>query len=108
MKQPIEWESYLLTITGVVLDQISTRLVLTSPYAYETNRYAVWMMERGLWLPIDVLLVSAIIAVPAILMRKWRFGGRWAVLFLPATFGALRFLSGIWNVCQLWIITMLW
>lgn len=90
--------AYITLVAGVVGDQISTRLALTNPCNYETNGVAVMLMQTGLWLPLDALLVLASIAIPTIILRRWSFNGRWAVLVFPFLLGLCRLAAAIWNI----------
>ena len=87
-----------MAVVGVLGDQLSTRLCLIHPLMYEINPFTVWNMEQGLWLPVDLVLLTAMITICALLMRRWRFDGRWAVLFYPVIFGALRLLAAVHNL----------
>jgi len=90
--------SYLLATAGILGDHLSTRLGLTKPYAYETNPYAIWLMEKGIWLPFDLLLLLAMVWFSFTIMRRWTFRGRWAVLAVPVLVGSARLCSAIWNL----------
>ena len=65
----IEAFSYLMLIIGSMGDHLSTMIALTRPYIYESNPFTVLLMEKGLWLPFDIVLISIGIAVPYILIR---------------------------------------
>lgn len=98
LERRFEGVAYLAVIAGIVGDQISTRLALTKPYNYETNLFTVANMQNGLWLPLDILSLVLSICVPALLMRKWRFEGRWAILVFPLILGTIRFAATVWNL----------
>jgi len=93
-----EGVAYLAVVSGIVGDQLSTRLALSKPYNYETNLFTVANMQNGLWLPLDILLLALSIGIPALLMRRWSFEGRWAVLIFPLILGTIRFAATVWNL----------
>jgi len=90
--------SYLLATVGILGDHLSTRLGLTKPYAYETNPNTIWLMDKGLWLPFDILLLLATVGISSLIMRRWTFRGRWAVLAVPILLGSARLCFAIWNL----------
>jgi len=92
--------SYLLATAGILGDHLSTRLGLTKPYAYEANPHTIWLMEKGIWLPFDLLLLLATVGIPTLIMRKWSFKGRWAILSVPMLLGSARLCAAIWNLYQ--------
>lgn len=90
--------SYLLATAGILGDHLSTRLGLTKLYTYEANPYTIWLMEKGLWLPLDLLLLLATVGISFTIMRRWTFRGRWAVLAVPILLGSARLCSAILNL----------
>ena len=90
--------SYLMATVGILGDQLSTGLVLMKPYFYEANQHARWMMEKGIWLPLDLLLLLAALGIPALILRRWSFKGRWAILTFPLMLGSARLCAAIWNL----------
>jgi len=90
--------SYLLATVGILGDHLSTRLGLTKPYLYESNPYTIYLMEKGLWLPFDLILLLATVGISFHIMRRWTFRDRWAVLAFPILLGSIRLCSAIWNI----------
>jgi len=90
--------SYLLATAGILGDHLSTRLGLTKPYLYESNPYTIWLMEKGVWLPFDLLLLLATVGISFTILRRWTFRGRWAVLAFPILLGSTRLCSAILNL----------
>jgi len=57
----------------------------------------VWLMERGLWLPFDVVLVAVGIAVPYLIIRITKRGYFKALLVYPLLHGLIRLGASLWN-----------
>lgn len=93
----VEAVAYILHIVGVVGDHVSTIIGLNRGY-FELNRVAAWLMENGLWTPIDIVLTIVFIIQPAVIIRKWRFTLRYAVLLYPIVHGTIRLAVCIWNL----------
>lgn len=104
-----EMMSYVLVVFGVLFDQVSTRLALQLPgtyeirgsvvlytYIYETNSTVAWLMQRGLWLPADIILVVVLILIPYYLIRKLKIPG--PIIAHVCTFGLIRLGAGILNM----------
>lgn len=94
--------AYELVLVGAICDQLTTRYLLKHPFISESNPFAAWFMEHGLWLPLDVAIIVALIMVPFILLRRWSFRGRDVLLLGPATFGTLRLSAAVLNVNLYW------
>jgi hypothetical protein len=93
----LEAFSYLILIVGTIGDHISTVIALTRPYIYESNPYTVKLMEMGLWLPVDILLIILGIGIPFILIRVTRNSSFRALLAYPMLHGLRRLGSFIWK-----------
>ena len=98
----IERMAYASVVIGLLLDQLSTRLVIAHPYIYEGNKYVVMMMERGVWLLTDVVVVLGCILIPYLFIRLVQNRlpyGRYGALLLPMIVGFIRSMAATWNVC---------
>ncbi len=93
----IEIAAYFLAVFGMLGDQISTRLGLTLQGACELNFFAAWMMARGLWLPLDLLVLATLLCAPAVLIRRYDVKVRWLSLAYPVLFGLIRITAAISN-----------
>jgi len=93
----LESFSYFMLILGTLGDHVSTVIALTRPYIYESNPFTVWLMERGLWLPFDVVLVAVGIAVPYLIIRITKRGYFKALLVYPLLHGLIRLGASLWN-----------
>ncbi len=97
----VEDLAYLTALIGTVGDHLSTRIGLLFPRIRELNPFTVYLRRNGLWLPFDVFLLVVSLGLPALLMRKWSFRGRWAVLAFPVLFGLARLFAAIHNVIMI-------
>ena len=92
----LEVSACLLLILGVLGDHASTMIVLSKPNTYEANPVAARLMELDLWLPIDILLLAAGLAIPFLMARIDR---RLRMLFVyPFIQGLLRLSMALWNI----------
>ncbi len=93
----LESFSYFMLILGPLGDHVSTIIALTRPYIFESNPFTVWLMERGLWLPFDVVLVAVGIAVPYLIIRLTKRDYFKALLVYPFLHGLIRLGACLWN-----------
>jgi len=93
----LESVSYFMLIFGTLGDHVSTIIALTRPYIYESNTFTVWLMERGLWLPFDIVLVALGIAVPYLIIRFTKRNYFKALLVYPFIHGLIRLGACLWN-----------
>jgi hypothetical protein len=93
----LEAFSYLMLVVGTMGDHISTVIALTRPYIYESNPFTVQLMERNLWLPVDIVLVILGIGVPFLLIRLTKKQSFKALLAYPLVHGLVRLGACIWN-----------
>ena len=93
----LEAFSYFMLILGTLGDHVSTIIALTRPYIFESNPFTVWLMERGLWLPFDVVLVAVGIAVPYLILRLTKGAHFRALLIYPFLHGLIRLGACLWN-----------
>lgn len=93
----LEVFSYLTLVMGTLGDHISTVIALTRPHIYESNPYTVMLMERGLWLPVDIFLIALGIAIPYFLIRLTKRRFFRALLAYPLLHGLMRLGACFWN-----------
>ena len=94
----LERLAYIISITGMVGDQISTRLGLSLPNIYETNHFVASLMSQGLWLSFDLLMLSFTLLLPFFLMRFTNIEERNTALIFPFLFGCGRIVATISNL----------
>ena len=97
----IEGGIYTLTAVGIIGDHLSTRIALCQPQIREVNPFTLFLFQNNLWLLFDVFMMAVSLGVPYILMRKWSFNGRWAVLAYPLLFGMGRLAAAVHNLLLL-------
>ena len=93
----LEVFAYIILMVGTLGDHLSTVISLPRPYTYETNPFIVQLMARGLWLPFDLILVAAGVAIPYLLIRLTRRPYFRALLAYPIVHGGIRLVACIWN-----------
>jgi len=94
----LEVLAYILLVAGTLGDHLSTVVALTRPYIFETNPLTVRLMARGLWLPLDLVLIAVGIAVPYLLMRLKGNSAFRGLLAYPLVLGAIRLGACVWNL----------
>lgn len=87
-----------MLVAGTLGDHVSTVVGLTRPYIYEANPFTFKLMARGLWLPVDLVLIALGIAIPYLLIRLKRRPHFKALLAYPLVHGALRLGACLWNI----------
>lgn len=93
----LEKLAYLISLIGFGADQLSTRLGLTSPLIFEKNHATGCLMKMGMWLPMDFFAVLITVSIAQIMIRRWDFKYRRAIILLPFTYGILKLITGISN-----------
>lgn len=94
----LEVFAYLVNIIGTLGDQISTRVGLTREGIYEARPSVRWLISNGLWLPLDLLVVTLGIGIPFLLTRSFRNLPLKGLVAYPLIFGLIRLGACIWNL----------
>ena len=94
----LEVFSYLLLIIGTIGDHISTMIALRFPYLYEGNWFVSSLMSKGLWLPLDIILIFLGVTIPYLILRIKKGGPFRGLLAYPIVLGAIRLGACIRNL----------
>ena len=86
----VERLAYLVLITGIILDQISTYIVLRFPGGYEGNVFPAWLMSMNLGFLFDLIFIPVSILISHFLYSRL---GKVAIAvpIFNIVFGAVRF-----------------
>ncbi len=93
----IEIFSYITLIFGVLGDHISTTLALNRENIREANPMALHLMQQGIWIQADVLLVLVSILTTYLIIRSLKNPMAKLILALPSTAGICRLAVTLWN-----------
>ncbi len=94
----IEIGAYLTLIAGVLGDQLSTTYALTQRNIFETNPFALTLMNYGLWSTSNFLLILISISATFISLRVLQQPTAKYLVLLPAFAGAVRIAVTFWNL----------
>ena len=92
------YTTYVVSIIGVAVDQLSTRIGLSNPKIFEMNPIAAQMIDKGIWLYVDITAALFTILSSQIVMKFWSFKYKQLISFFPLTFGILKLFTGIANI----------
>lgn len=94
----IEWEapSYIIALFGVFLDHFSTRLGLSLGLV-ETNLNAVALMNAGLWLIVDIVLLVGILSTTYLIIHHTEERYRGLMIVFPLLIGFCRMAAAVFN-----------
>jgi len=93
----VEYLAYLLVVIGILGDEITTRIGLARGFV-EGNLHTAWLLNNGLWLLVDAVLIAVCVLLPNWFMKRYDFPGKQAVFGFPITVGVLRFSACLWNL----------
>jgi hypothetical protein len=93
-----EFSAYLFLITGVIGDHLTTGIALTHENIYESNQVALNLMQNGLWVPLDAILILISILIPYILIRVLKQDVAQYLLIPPLFAGLIRLIVTFWNL----------
>jgi hypothetical protein len=93
-----EFSAYLFLITGVIGDHLTTGIALTRENIYESNQVALNLMQNGLWVPLDAILILISILIPYILIRVLKQDVAQYLLIPPLFAGLIRLIVTFWNL----------
>lgn len=89
---------YAIMVFGFLGDQLTTRIATNLPWIVEANPLVVALMMRGLWLPLDALLLTLSISAHLILQLAFKARRSWVALSIPLIYGLVKLSTAIWNM----------
>lgn len=98
-----EIASYLLLTAGVFGDHLSTGIALTKSNIRETNPIALGLMQGGLWLYADLILISGIVLLTYFMTRAVKNPAIRYMLLCPMMVGVIRLAVTFWNLSLLFV-----
>jgi len=97
----VEAFAYAIMILGVLGDHISTSLALNRNYIQESNPIALSMMNNGVWIQTDIILIVVSIFSAFALQRIIKNPSTRMILIIPLICGLIRLGVTFWNVSLL-------
>jgi hypothetical protein len=88
---------YAVMVIGFLGDQLTTRMALNLPWIVEANPLVAGLMTRGLWLPLDVLLLALSISAHLTLQLTFKVRN-WVTLSPPLIYGLVKLSTAMWNM----------
>ena len=92
-----EFFSYIIMVFGVFLDHVATYQGL-SQGLFESNVLVKYCLDAGVWILLDVTLVTGVVVTSYIVARASNGGRLNLVLIFPLLLGIIRLAAGIWNL----------
>jgi hypothetical protein len=97
----VEAFAYAIMILGVVGDHISTSVALSRDYIRESNPIALSLMDNGIWIQTDIILIVVSIFAVFALQRVIKNPSSRMILIIPVICGLVRLGVTFWNVSLL-------
>ena len=97
----VEAFAYAIMILGVLGDHISTSLALSRNYVQESNPIALSMMNNGIWIQTDAILIVVSILAAFVLQRVIKNPSSRMILIIPLICGLIRLGVTFWNISLL-------
>ena len=94
----IELSAYITLILGILGDHFSTKIGLNKECVIEVNPMAFNLMQQGIWVQTDILLIIINIVVIFISLRIMNNRISRMTLLLPFLIGLFRLSVAIWNI----------
>ena len=95
---PFLSDKLFILVIGFLGDQLTTRMAMNLPWIVEANPIVAWLMTRGLWLPLDIVLVTLSLSAHLALQRAFKMKSGWVTLSLPLVYGLVKFTTAVWNI----------
>ena len=94
----VEAFAYAIMILGVVGDHISTTVGLSRDFVRESNPIALGLMDNGIWIQTDIILIVVSILSVFTLLRVLKNPSSRIILILPVICGLVRLGVTFWNL----------
>lgn len=94
----LEKISYLCMFSGIIGDQVSTRLGVLKMGVYEANPIVNWLLNNNLWLPLDLLLFTLIISLTKLSIQHLDYKFKHSLVLSPFIIGIMRIIAMIHNL----------
>lgn len=91
--------AYFCMFSGIVGDQVSTRLGVLKIGIYEANPVVEWLLSNNLWLFLDLLLFLLIICLTKLSIKHLDYKYKGSLVLSPFIIGIVRILTMINNMC---------
>ncbi len=88
--------SILFFLVRVPLDQNTTRIGLRYPTVYEFNPSSRWLMEKGLWVLADLIIIVGLVLISDYVSGVTPTG--YIMYLTPFLVGVLRIVASLFNV----------
>jgi len=89
---------------GVMLDHLTTNIGMSVFRFKESNIFTCYLIEKGLWVYVDVILFISFICIISLFSDKLTAKSNKVVLIFPLVSGFLRMMAGMWNLIILFIL----
>lgn len=89
--------AYLLLLLGALGDWVSTTKGLSAGLV-EGNTLAASLMESGLWIPADLMMVGVCIIVPYLVNRLVKSRAAKILYMFPLVAGFFKVAVSLWNI----------
>ena len=94
----VEAFAYAIMILGVVGDHISTTVGLSRDFVRESNPITLGLMDNGIWIQTDIILIVVSILSVFTLLRVLKNPSSRIILILPVICGLVRLGVTFWNI----------
>ena len=89
--------AYFFMFSGIVGDQITTRLGIVQMGIYEANPVVDWLLSNNLWFFVDLLLFIIIISLTKLSIKYLDNKYKGSIVLSPLIIGIVRLITMINN-----------
>ncbi len=94
----MEYSFYLIYLFGILLDYVTTKIGVSNFHLVEANTVTIFLMQRGLWLTINLLLFLITVLLSSHVLKKGDIRHSHLVIASPVMCGLVRIFIGIHNI----------